>query len=373
MESNTALVSPLPPDFALLDDALLLAHQNSLPPSDTRASDFDLSLPLHDGSALFVIPQKFNPHSFFVPSLSATDGIHSDFSPERLFSLTSADGDSQSADDSSTLHLHATRGDVTRLAPPEPPALRPNVSHTRRCRAKVNTNFERLLQVLPDPSSGIEVKHKAQVLQYAIDYYKHVSCKNRMLEMKLALRSPSEMYRWVQSVVSASPNLKETLKSFIAMICLTKNWKYAELWAPQTRAGSSSVSLRYVAGALPPTVGGEALHRLRKYRARSRKYKFPPRCGVPGRVFLTMRPEWLPLLNDPVAFPRAPHAVRNQVQVTFAVPVIVNGAVEMVVEFFDTERRDYDPATLNMANDIAAMFGKAFTEKDTSRCASQFW
>lgn len=73
-----------------------------------------------------------------------------------------------------------------------------------------------------------------------------------------------------------------------------------------------------------------------------------------------MRPEWLPLLNDPVAFPRAPHAVRHKVEVTFAVPVIVDGEVRMVVEFFDTRRRDYDPETLNMANQIAEMFGKAF-------------
>lgn len=74
-----------------------------------------------------------------------------------------------------------------------------------------------------------------------------------------------------------------------------------------------------------------------------------------------MRPEWLPLLNDAVAFPRAPHAVRHKVEVTFAVPVIVNGSVQMVVEFFDTKRRDYDPETMNMANDIAILFGKAFT------------
>lgn len=82
---------------------------------------------------------------------------------------------------------------------------------------------------------------------------------------------------------------------------------------------------------------------------------------MPGRVFLTMRPEWLPLLTDPIAFPRSPHAVRNNVQVTFAVPVIVNGSVQMVVEFYDTVRRDYDASTLNIANSMAELFGKAFT------------
>ena len=72
------------------------------------------------------------------------------------------------------------------------------------------------------------------------------------------------------------------------------------------------------------------------------------------------------MLDDPVAFPRAPHAVKHNVKVTFAVPVIVNGTVQMVVEFFDTQKRDYDPETLNLANEVAVMFGKAFTGQQTA-------
>lgn len=243
--------------------------------------------------------------------------------------------------------------------------VRGNVSHTRRCRAKVNNNFERLLGALPPPPSGVEVKHKAQILAYAIDRFRSVRCHNMRLEMQLALSSPYQMQRWVRSVVSSATSLTDALKPFMALICLTKSWKYAELWAPSIRPGSDSTALKYIAGALPPTVVGEELNRLRTYRTKSRQYVFRPRSGVPGRVFLTMRPEWLPLLNDPVAFPRAPHAVRNKVEVTFAVPVIVNGSVQMVVEFFDTAKREYDPYTLNMANEIADLFGKAFTGRQT--------
>lgn len=238
-----------------------------------------------------------------------------------------------------------------------------NVSHTRRCRAKVNSNFQRLLDQLPPPPPGVEVKHKAQILAYAVDTFRQLRCRNMRLEMQLALSSPYQLQRWVRSVVSSATNLTDALKPFMALICLTKQWKYAELWQP---VHCAETQLCYISGALPPTVQGEELYRLKKYRTNSRKYKFKPRSGVPGRVFLTMRPEWLPLLNDPVAFPRAPHAVRHRVQVTFAVPVIVNGSVQMVVEFYDTEKRDYDPTTLNIANDIAMMFGKAFTAPNTS-------
>ena len=98
---------------------------------------------------------------------------------------------------------------------------------------------------------------------------------------------------------------------------------------------------------------------------KSKEFKFQPRSGVPGRVYLTMRPEWLPLLNDEIAFPRAPYAMRNKVEVTFAVPVVVNRQVQMVVEFYDTARREYDPQILYIANEIAGMFGKLYSLRET--------
>lgn len=41
-------------------------------------------------------------------------------------------------------------------------------SHTRRCRAKVNAKFEELRAVLPPPPASVELKFKAQVLDWTI-------------------------------------------------------------------------------------------------------------------------------------------------------------------------------------------------------------
>lgn len=386
-------ISTLPTDFSkdvlLREDHMFPTVQQAseIPLDQFAPPPIDLTLSDAENYNTLHYHTKLQPQPFFIPPQSAIELLHSDFPPQVPLNLALPEPDCQSVDDSSTPSpsntpkkppptLQSTQPPSQSPSPaPSPvqspaasaqPRLRPNVSHTRRCRAKLNTNFDRLLQVLPTPPEGVEVKHKAQILQYAIDHYRHIRCKNIRLEMTLALSSRSHMHRWVQSVVHNSPNLRDALKSFMAMICLTKNWKYAELWSPYTSPDSSSVALTYASGALPPTVEGDELHRLKAYRVKSRKYTFAPRSGVPGRVFLTMRPEWLPLLNDPVAFPRAPHAVRNRVEVTFAVPVVVNGSVQMVVQFYDTYRRDYEPATLNMTNEIAAMFGKAFTAVTSS-------
>lgn len=132
--------------------------------------------------------------------------------------------------------------------------------------------------------------------------------------------------------------------------------------------------LCYVSSSMPNSLEESLTQKLSLYRENSKRYSFEPRSGVPGRVFLTRRPEWLPWLTDPIAFPRSPHAQRYDVRLTFAVPVIIRNKVRMVVEFYDTECRDYDPEVLNVASDIASLIGRAYYARHESgqRCCDAF-
>lgn len=337
MDEQTSFFDDLSQGLALLDSHLEVPRRGSLVP--------DL-IPLEEGAWESTV---------IFSGLSNATGLGDTAETQQR----AGEDDANSVDDTSPSVMASGKEQKSDGVVEE---VRGNVSHTRRCRAKVNHNFERLLEVLPRAPEGVEVKHKAQILAYAIEHVGNVRRQNIQLEMQLALSSRYEMQRWVHGIVAGSKGLTEALKPFMALICLTKKWKYAELWMPYAREGDrDGTALKYVSGALPPNVNGEEQGRLRRYRSHSRRYTFLPRCGVPGRVFLTMRPEWLPLLNDPVAFPRAPHAMRNKVQVTFAVPIIVNGSVQMVVEFYDTKRRDYDAGTVITANELGMMFGRAFT------------
>ncbi len=303
----------------------------------------------------------------------------------------------------------ANNARITKKVKPVPS----NVSHTRRCRAKVNSKLQELLSVLPDaahaagaidPLSGGKdkeldgAKHKAQILAVAISRFHALRSRNSELEMRLAMSSPHHMRRWVRAVVEGAtpsatssadkavinstafanipsgtsarplPDVVSALKSFMALICVTRSWKYAELWEPEALP-DGDVHLRYRASTLPRALDNEEQGRIRAYRSSSRRFRFVPRSGVPGRVYLTKRPEWLPTLDDAVAFPRAPHAVAQKMAVTFAVPFLVDGEVRMVVEFYDTAKRVYDPAIVNIANEISAMFGSAFEERNPRSCA----
>ena len=61
--------------------------------------------------------------------------------------------------------------------------------------------------------------------------------------------------------------------------------------------------------------------------ASTRRIRLTSRSGVPARVLLTMRPEWMPAFDDTVGFPRAFNAIEKRVEIPFAVPVIIDGEV----------------------------------------------
>lgn len=115
-----------------------------------------------------------------------------------------------------------------------------NKSHTRRCREKVNDKFKQLLEELPLPPTGIEVQHKAQILDYTIKTLKDLSNQKTSLETELAFSSKKNLLRWVDHVISNSRTLSDAVRPFLDMFCTKKGWKYAELWLPSTQKGDGT-------------------------------------------------------------------------------------------------------------------------------------
>lgn len=85
---------------------------------------------------------------------------------------------------------------------------------------------------------------------------------------------------------------------------------------------------------------------------------------MPGRVWSTMRPEWLAsLADDRGTFLRAPLARRFGLRVCLAVPVTVSGNVAAVVAFYDTVARPFDPACYDLAVKLTCALGNAYGAK----------
>jgi len=305
-------------------------------------------------------------------------------------------------------------------------------SHTRKCRAKVNTKFDELLTLLPPHPDSFQVKHKAQILDYTIHMYKRIQARKNQLEAELALSTRANLAAWVDTVVASSRTLPEALRPYLHLIAVQKRFRYAELWLPQPtkaegmaaakKAGSnSSLSLpsgdsivltRSMALVLPapvptagqtdalsvglgaptgsasssaeagssganaavassPSISSDALaaaaaaeenttRAIEAFRDATASCVVPPRVGMPGRVYCSMRPEWLPMLSDPHAFIRAEYAANSKLSMCLAVPVLLCGRVAAVAAFFDTGKRPYDASVVGLAHDVANLVGNAF-------------
>lgn len=262
-------------------------------------------------------------------------------------------------------------------------------SHTRRCRAKVNSKFQELLSVLPTPPPKTGIKHKAQILDYAIRIYRDIHARKTLLEAELALSSRSQLNSWVENIVTRSVSLQDALAPYLSLICTKGGWKYSEAWVPSQEPMRSPQKLGKVEGvsgesrvltpatlasgpmvrlrlglAVIPSLGNtddpELQTKLERFRDRSRSYHCKARVDLPGRVMCTMRPEWLPSLEDQEAFQRARLARNATLVVCFGVPVFVRGHIAAVAVFFDTEQRPYDAKCVDLGDNIAGLLGNAF-------------
>lgn len=285
----------------------------------------------------------------------------------------------------------ANRRGVETSASHEFPAVKhTHNSHTRRCRAKVNSKFQELLGILPTPPPKTGIKHKAQILDYTIRVFRDIHARKTQLEADLALSSRGHLNAWVNNIVSRSVSLQDVLAPFLSLICTKGCWKYSEAWVTAQEPQHTDLRATSIEGAsmdrsafanmnnfaigpnsklrlglaVIPSLGNTDdpdLHvKLERFRDRSRPYGCKARIDLPGRIMCTMRPEWLPSLEDNEAFQRARLATDATLSVCFGIPIFVRGHVAAVAMFFDTEQRAYDAKCVDLADNVAALLGSAF-------------
>ncbi|HSH60263.1 MAG TPA: response regulator, partial [Acidimicrobiales bacterium] len=113
-------------------------------------------------------------------------------------------------------------------------------------------------------------------------------------------RSDREL-RLLQSVTlaaSEAPDVSSALQVVIRKVCETTGWAYGQAWVPGESGRLTLTPSWYAAdeGAAP-------------FRAASEKHAFPPGMGLPGRVWASGCPAWIPDVSADANFPRHEAAV----------------------------------------------------------------
>src|SRR6476646_2888927 len=93
------------------------------------------------------------------------------------------------------------------------------------------------------------------------------------------------------------------------------------------------------------------------------QFTFGPGLGLPGRVWSSRKPAYIPDVVPDPNFPRAPIAEREGLHAAFGFPILLGGEVLGVVEFFSREIGQPDQELLNMLATIGSQIGQFIERK----------
>jgi PAS domain S-box-containing protein len=163
--------------------------------------------------------------------------------------------------------------------------------------------------------------------------------------------------------LAESSTLAEAAPRVLQAICEDLGWDYGALWNVD---GTTGV-LRCVETWRLPNV------EFPDFNGVSRGTTFDAGVGLPGRVWASGQPAWIPdVLADP-NFPRASIASREGLHGAFGFPIRSRGAVVGVMEFFSRSIREPDQELLAMLDRVGEQIGRFLERKRAEEELDRFF
>src|SRR5262245_19760144 len=148
-------------------------------------------------------------------------------------------------------------------------------------------------------------------------------------------------------VIAEAATIEEGIPRILQAICEALSWDHGAVWIVDAEAQC----LRCFHSWHRP----EAC--LDEFEAVSRGLTFARGVGLPGRVWESGEPAWIPDVLQDSNFPRAPVAGRQGLRGAFGFPVLLGGEIHGVLEFFSSEIREPDPELLRILSTIGGQIG----------------
>ena len=139
----------------------------------------------------------------------------------------------------------------------------------------------------------------------------------------------------------------EAVPRILEAICSALDWEHGALWdVDRANDVLRCTEIFTAASAAFP-----------EFNAVSRASSFKRGTGLPGRVWSSGEPVWIPDVVQDGNFPRAPVAAREGLHAAFGFPILLRGEVLSVMEFFSREIRPPDADLLSMLTTIGSQIG----------------
>ncbi len=161
----------------------------------------------------------------------------------------------------------------------------------------------------------------------------------------------------------------EGLQRVVDMICEMTGWPVGHVYEPA--AGEPQV---LVPAKIWHLDDPDAFSVFREVTERTR---FARGEGLPGQIMASGRPEWIENVETAANFPRARLGRDLGVKGAFGFPVLVEGEVIAVLEFFAADEMAPDESLLELARNVGTQLGRVFERKraaerlETARIAAE--
>src|SRR5262245_49053735 len=157
----------------------------------------------------------------------------------------------------------------------------------------------------------------------------------------------AEIVHEVARALGQSATLADAAPKMLAAICDALGWDYGALWEVD-RPGTA---LRLVGSRR------DASTRFAEFVDLSRQTALARGVGLPGRVWASGRPAWLPDVVVDGNFPPSPAAKRVELHAAFGLPILRGAEVVGVMEFFSREILEPDAALLETMMAVGGQVG----------------
>lgn len=184
-----------------------------------------------------------------------------------------------------------------------------------------------------------------------ISHHKQAEFNMRAGELSVSMEQA------VASTLAASTTLVETIPHLLETMCTRSGWDVGTFWSVDT----TDQVLRCRAMWHQPSI------QIQRFEALSRQLSVASGIDLPGRVWSSRQPVWIPDVVSDADILRALMASKEGLHAAFCFPIQADGVVQGVMEFFSREVRQPDSALVDAITATGSQIGRFLERRQTER------
>ncbi|MBV8844236.1 MAG: response regulator [Bryobacterales bacterium] len=161
----------------------------------------------------------------------------------------------------------------------------------------------------------------------------------------------------VTSALAESSSLVEAAPRILHTVCETLEWQIGALWTVEPHLDVLRCIEIWHASAID----------IPAFEAATRRLTFARGVGMPGRVWASAQPTWIPDVTADENFPRGLIAAGEGLRASLGFPITVGTHCVGVMEFFSREIRQPDKGLLEMLGALGSQIGQFVERKNAEQ------